>query len=160
MDALVDAEVKDCCEDETENCPYGGLADLWDSCREVRSRMRKKFNLLVHFDPKLRKFFNVKVEKTVYNVRANAAVLRPILKIMKLQGGLPPIDSLTEQVKELFNTYSIPISENQANSQSWAIRDLISILKKNKKKGMAGGPDCQQVAYSKLSVCNVLPTSH
>ena len=56
--------------------------------------MRKKFNLLVHYDPKLQKMLNVKVEKTAHNVRTNAALLNPVLKIMKLMGGLLAIDPL------------------------------------------------------------------
>ncbi|CAE7633095.1 unnamed protein product [Symbiodinium sp. CCMP2592] len=133
MDASKPEAVEDS-QSGSKDDSLSGLACLWDNNPEVRQRMRKKFNLLVHYDPKLQKKLNVKVEKTAHNVRTNAAVLGPVLKIMKLTNGLPAIDKLMVQVADVFGRFSMPITENLANSQSWAIRDMISVLKKNKTK--------------------------
>ena len=89
MDAPKPPAVED---SESKDASLSGLACLWDGSSAVRQRMRKKFNVLVHYDPKLQKMLNVKVEKTTHNVRTNAAVLSPVLKIMKLMGGLLAID--------------------------------------------------------------------
>ena len=131
MDAPKPPAVED---SESKDASLSGLACLWDGSSAVRQRMRKKFNLLVHYDPKLQKMLNVKVEKTTHNVRTNAAVLSPVLKIMKVTGALPAKDKLMEQVVDVFGRFSMPITENLSNSQSWAIRDMISVLKKNKTK--------------------------
>ncbi|CAE7540231.1 PEG3 [Symbiodinium sp. CCMP2592] len=133
MDASKPEAVEDS-QSGSKDDSLSGLACLWDNNPEVRQRMRKKFNLLVHYDPKLQKKLNVKVEKTAHNVRTNAAVLGPVLKIMRLTNGLPAIDKLMVQVADVFGRFSMPITENLANSQSWAIRDMISVLKKNKTK--------------------------
>ena len=113
---------------------FVGLAETWDNIPEVRKRLRSKFNLLVHHDPKLQRYSNLKVEQTVWNVRANAAVLTPVVKIVKEQNGLPCIDRLMEQVAKVFNDNSFPVPESLIHSQSWAIRHLISCTKKNSKK--------------------------
>ncbi|OLQ05362.1 hypothetical protein AK812_SmicGene11446 [Symbiodinium microadriaticum] len=140
-------------DDGSKDDSLKGLADLWDNIPEVRQRLRKNFNLLVHYDPKLQKMFNVKVEKSTHNVRLNAPVLSPVLKIMKLTNDLPAIDRLMEQVVDVFGRFSLPITESLSNSQSWAIRDMIQVLKKNKnKKAWQQDPVTRQLLLE-MGVC-------
>ena len=146
-------------DDGSKDDSLKGLADLRDNIPEVRQRLRKKFNLLVHYDPKLQKMFNVKVEKSTHNVRLNAPVLSPVLKIMKLTNDLPAIDRLMEQVVDVFGRFSLPITESLSNSQSWAIRGMIQVLKKNKnKKAWQQDNGCAKLHSRNCTMCLSLAT--
>ena len=107
-----------------------GLCAEWDNCSAVRARLREKYNLFVHYCPKLKMMTNCKVEKTAANVRANASSLRPVLKLVA-QHGLPPIDDLSCQVLQLLVLHCFPNAEGIFHTQAWAIRDLIQVVKKN-----------------------------
>ena len=109
-----------------------GLALEWDNCPYVRARLRKNFNLLIHRCPKTKQDTNHKVEKNIFNVRSNAEVLKPVLRLVRQHGALPSVDHLIEEVEALFALHSMVLCNGTARDQAWAIRHLISSLKKNK----------------------------
>lgn len=105
-----------------------GLALKWDNIPTIRQRMRSGFNLLVHFDAKLKKTTNEDVEKGMHDVRANTCVLEPVCKLISTSG-LPGIEDLEYEVKQIFSMYSVLASEKTISKQAWAIRGLIQVLK-------------------------------
>eukprot|EP00439_Symbiodinium_sp_Y106_P084010 s466_g24.t1 len=116
--------------------PLDGLAGSWDNCPHIRRRLRSDQNLLVHFCTKLRKTFNCKVEVTIANVRENAKVLRPVCKIIAIYGCPPNIDRLMAQVKDVLNENNARLVGTTVYDQAWAIRYLIALVKKNKKRNL------------------------
>ena len=115
-----------------------GLALAWDNDSQIRQRLRDGYNLLVHYDPKLRVQTNNDVQATLPNVKANHKVLAPVCKLFQ-HHGLPNIDRLEYDVKKLSTCYPKPMSSELASKQGWAIRQLIACLKgtvrKDKKDG-------------------------
>lgn len=105
-----------------------GLSLKWDNIPTIRQRMRSGFNLLVHFDAKLKKTTNEDVEKSSHDLRANTSVLEPVCKLISTLG-LPGIEDLEYEVKQLFSMYSVLASEKTISKQAWAIRGLIQVLK-------------------------------
>ena len=119
--------------DEVGSYSVSGLALTWDNCPEVRQRLRLKYSLLIHHCTKLGRDSNCKVEKNVMNVRKNSFVLKPVLELIRTHGALPAIDALDEQVELLFGLHSTKLGPGIAREQAWAIRHLMSALKKNKE---------------------------
>ncbi|CAE7858715.1 unnamed protein product [Symbiodinium microadriaticum] len=111
-----------------------GLAVAWDNCRVVRQRLRNRSNLLRHRCPKLKESFNTKVERSAFNVRENAAVLRPVLGYVASQGAAPTIERLVEQIRDLLADCKAQLIGQTLHQQAWAIRHLLSLLKKNSAK--------------------------
>ena len=111
-----------------------GLAVSWDNIPEIRARLRSCHNLVMHRCPKLKEVFNVSVKTTIYNVRENAVVLRPVLKFIAVEGAAPAIDRLAEQVQKLLDDTSAKLRGQTLYEQAWAIRHLIALLKKNSSK--------------------------
>lgn len=105
-----------------------GLSLKWDNIPTIRQRMRAGFNLLVHFDAKLKKTSNEDVEKSTHDLRANMCVLEPVCKMVSTSG-LPGIEDLEYEVKQLFTMYTVLASEKTISKQAWAIRHLIQVLK-------------------------------
>ena len=121
--------------DEKGNQDHGvlqGLSLSWDNCPHVRDRLRRGYCLLVHHCPKLKRDCNSKVAKTMANLRKNAHVLSPVLKIVAHRQLLPPVDDLMVQVEEVFQLHSRNVGRDVIRDQAWAVRDLLQVLKKNK----------------------------
>ena len=109
-----------------------GLALKWDNIDAIRQRMRDGYNLLIHYDEKLKKATNQEVEKTTVNVKANYFVLAPVCQMM-FAHGLVNIDGLEQEVKQLYSMYNVLANEKTVGKQAWAIRHLISVLKQSIK---------------------------
>ena len=109
-----------------------GLALEWDNCPHIRARLRKNMNLLIHRCPKTQQDTNHKVEKNMFNVRSNAEVLKPVLRLIREHGALPSLDHLIEEVENVFGLHSMVFCNDTVRDQAWAIRHLIQSLKKNK----------------------------
>lgn len=89
---------------EEKKGPCGvGLAIKWDNIAEIRHRMREGYNLLIHYDAKMKRAMNCEVERTMQNVKANLHVLQPVCKIISTDG-LPVIDELEYDVKQMFSS--------------------------------------------------------
>ncbi len=141
-------------EDETESqtsakvgqYSLSTLALTWDNCVKVRQRMRDRFNLVCHYDNKLKKLTNTVAQKTVGDAICNDFVLLPICQLIRKHGLLPCVDRLAEQVKTLYSVHTLPITLGDAQQQAWAIRHLIGVVKNNirtDKYGMKRWPkDC------------------
>lgn len=106
-----------------------GLALKWDDCSVIRQRMRKKLNLVVHYDSKLKKETNFEVARSVKNVKANKAALVPLCQLIRHHQMIPNIDSLGDEVRKLFAMNNEPIHVNLAMTQAWNLRHLIAILR-------------------------------
>lgn len=115
-----------------------GLAIKWDNIPEIRHRMREGYNLLVHYDAKMKKCMNCDVERTIQNVKANIHVLGPVCKMISTDG-LLIIEDLEYDVKQMFSLYNVLASEKTISKQAWAIRYLIQVLK-HSVKGDKGDP--------------------
>lgn len=108
-----------------------GLALTWDNCVNVRQRMRDRFNLVCHYDSKLKKLTNTIAHKTVRDAICNDFVLVPVCQLIRKHGVLPCVDKLAEQVKTLYSVHTLPITLCDAQDQAWAIRHLIGVVKNN-----------------------------
>lgn len=118
---------------EENKGPRGaGLAVKWDNIPEIRHRMREGYNLLVHYDAKLKKATNSDVERNIQNVRANIHVLQPVCRMISTDG-LLIIDDLEYDIKQIFSLYNVLASEKTISKQAWAIRYLIQVLKQQVK---------------------------
>lgn len=107
-----------------------GLALTWDDTSLIRQRLRDGNNLLQNYDPKLKIATNNHVERTIKNVRINAAILAPVCRMAREHGGLlPNIDKLAVEVKSAYRLNKIVVSTSMAFDQGWSIRHLISVLK-------------------------------
>lgn len=105
-----------------------GLALKWDNMPAIRQRMRAGFNLVIHYDAKLKKATNFEVEKNIMNVKANFHVLHPVCHLFA--SGLVNIDDLESEVKQIYSIYTALISpKSHVSKQAWAIRHLIQALK-------------------------------
>lgn len=105
-----------------------GLALTWDNMPAIRQRMRAGFNLVIHYDGKLKKATNFEVEKNIMNVKANFHVLHPVCRLFAK--GLVNIDDLESEVKQIYSIYTALISpKSHISKQAWAIRYLIQVLK-------------------------------
>ena len=109
-----------------------GLALKWDNLDAIRQRMRDGYNLVIHYDEKLKKATNQEVEKTTMNVKANYFVLAPVCQMM-FANGLVNIGGLEQEVKQLYSMYNVLANEKTVGKQAWAIRHLISVLKQSTK---------------------------
>eukprot|EP00435_Cladocopium_sp_Y103_P044436 s523_g12.t1 len=109
-----------------------GLALKWDNIDAIRQRMRDGYNLVIHYDEKLKKNTNQEVEKLTGNVKANYFVLAPVCQMM-FANGLVNIDGLEQEVKQLYSMYNVLANEKTVSKQAWAIRHLISVLKQSIK---------------------------
>ena len=105
-----------------------GLALEWDNIASVRAKMRAGWNLVTHFDCKLKLQSNARVEKSLHNVKNNADVLKPVCAKIRQQG-LLPVDKLDKEVKAVFAIHNVTISMHEVSKQGWAIRHLIRVLK-------------------------------
>ena len=105
-----------------------GLALTWDNMPAIRQRMRTGYNLVIHYDAKLKKATNFEVEKNIMNVKANFHVLHPVCRLYA--NGLVNIDDLESEVKQIYSIYTALISsKHHISKQAWAIRYLIQVLK-------------------------------
>ena len=119
--------------EDKKGLPRGtGLSLKWDNIPEIRHRMRMGYNLLVHYDGKLKATMNADVEKTMPNVKANMHVLQPVCKMVATHG-LVVIDDLEHDVKQLFSIYQLVATEKTISKQAWSIRYLIQVLKQSVK---------------------------
>ena len=116
-----------------------GLSLTWDNIAVVRQRMRDGYNLLIHFDPRLKQVSNHAVERSIRDVKVNSETLKPVCALVRIHHRLPGVDQLQYQVKLLYSMNNRPISLDLAHSQAWAIRHLLGVLKSavrhNKKTG-------------------------
>lgn len=106
-----------------------GLRLKWDNTPAVRQRMREGFNLVVHYDPKLKRICNTAVERSLSNVKANLEVLRPVCPLYRSLGKAPDIVPLEKEVSQLYSLYNVVTSSKVILDQAWAIRHLITVLK-------------------------------
>ena len=109
--------------------PLTGLALAWDNLPQVRTRMRAGYNLLTHFDCKLKKESNHAIEKTTKDLKVNYHALMPVCSLIRNHGLLPNVDRLAEEIVRL-HELSSTVCDN-AQKQAWAIRHLLSVLKNN-----------------------------
>ena len=117
-----------------------GLAIKWDDDDAIRQRMRDRFNLLVHFDIKLKKTTNFAVQKTISDVKANVNVLAPVCDLIRQKKKTPEIEPLEKEVQQMFALYNIPVSIATINDQAWAIRHLITVLRSTVRPPKPGSP--------------------
>ena len=106
-----------------------GLAIKWDDVETIRQRMRERFNLLVHFDIKLKKKTNFAVQRTLSDVKANVDVLAPVCHLIRQTKKTPEIEPLEKEVQQMFALYNIPVKAATISDQAWAIRHLITVLR-------------------------------
>lgn len=97
----------------------------------LRQRLRGGFNLLIHYDSKLKKQTNFAVQKTMTNVKANVEALAPVCRLIYLKGRFPDIESLEHQVQQVFSFYNVNVHPKTIGDQAWAIRHLITVLKQS-----------------------------
>ena len=76
--------------------------------------------------------------------KANFDVLSPVCKLIKSRG-LPCIDHLHEEVRDLFEIYTVPISYRLALEQGWAIRHLLALLKTTIRSESKGSPTIKRM---------------
>ena len=117
-----------------------GLALKWDNNELVRQRMRSGWNLLVHFDPKLKKMSNCSVDRTVPNVKVNVEILAPVCDWMRRSCRVPEIDSLESQVQQMFSMYNAKVDTKTIGDQAWSIRHLITVLRQTARPPKPGSP--------------------
>ena len=127
---------------ETEDL---GLALSWDNRAVVRQRMRDGWNLLIHYDPKLKVYANCKLERSVCNVKHNFSVLRPVCQLACVREGLPPVEQLEREVKQLFSFYSVPATRETIHEQGWAIRHMLAVLKGTMRTDKANGKSLKRL---------------
>ena len=108
-----------------------GLALTWDNSEAIRERMRAGWNLLVHYDPKLKRCMNGPVEKTMYNVKQNLIVLEPVCRLASKR--VIPKEELEHEVKQMFGLWNVLANATTISKQAWAIRHLIHVLKQSVK---------------------------
>ena len=105
-----------------------GLSLKWDNISSIRQRMRTGFNLVIHYDAKMKRQTNGEVEATVLNVKHNVDLLRPYCKMCGSQGFVS-IRDLEKEVRQLFNISNVLVAEKLVAKQAWAIRRLVQVLK-------------------------------
>ena len=70
------------------------------------------------------------VEKSVYNIRANRALLSPVLHLVRSNKQLlPNIDRVIEKLLELYGIYDLKPLADAVYHEAWTLRQLISLLK-------------------------------
>lgn len=107
------------------------LPASWDNSPEIRERMRNGQNLVLALDHREGKLVSEYVDPTVDNLKANVEVLRPIMTVMKQNDlQLPSIEKLIGAVDGLFSLAKISRSDDHFYQEAWAIRRLISKLKR------------------------------
>lgn len=112
-----------------------GLALKWDNDPEVRHRLREGWNLLTHYDAKLKRPTNTFVERSIFNVKHNACVLLHVCRLLSTaqpaygEVSVLNIENLEDEVKQVFSLHNRPVSEHTIGQQAWTIRHLISVLK-------------------------------
>lgn len=93
--------------------------------------MRNGQNLVLALDHSEGKLVSEYVDPTVDNLKANVEVLRPIMTMMKKNDlQLPSIEKLIGAVDGLFSLAKISRSQDHFYQEAWAIRRLISKLKR------------------------------
>ena len=128
--------------EETRDEKAGILALQWDNMDFVRQRLRGGWNLVVHYDSKLKKHTNFAVAKTVANVKANFHVLRPVCQWIGRTKQLPEKDGLEISVKQVLTLYRTEqVGTKFVSDQAWAIRYLITVLKQTVRPAKPGSPD-------------------
>ena len=113
------------------NYSLRGLALAWDNRSAIRDRLREQKRLLLQYDTKLKQTMVAKsVDKSVYNIRINQAVLSPVLHLVRANRQLQPgLDRLIEEIKILYAKYKIDILGDIVYHEAWSIRHLLSLLK-------------------------------
>ena len=103
----------------------------WDNLPTVRERMRAGECLCMSFDRTTGKSTSAYVDATVENLRINCEILKPLVVIMeKHELQLPAIDKLIKAIHDLFDLAKLSRSEDQCYQEAWALRRLISKLKR------------------------------
>ena len=104
------ADIAGAVEDEKQsrvgNYSLDGLWIAWENTMVIRQRLREMNTLIVQFDPKLQLEVvpsTGHVAKSVHSLRANRAVLSPLLNLIRInQFLLPNLDRLIAQVQTLY----------------------------------------------------------
>lgn len=117
-----------------------GLAIKWDDVEAIRQRMRERFNLLIHFDIKLKKKTNFAVQRSLSDVKANVDVLAPVCHLIRQTKKTPEIEPLEKEVQQMFALYNVPVKAATINDQAWAIRHLITVLRSTVRPSKPGTP--------------------
>lgn len=117
-----------------------GLALKWDNNASVRHRLREGWNLVVHYDTKVKKQTNFKVEHTIANVKANFFVLEEVCHLINHHGRFPDIESLEHEVRQVLSLYNAKVTSSTITSQSWAIRHLLTVLRGTVRPPKQGRP--------------------
>ena len=107
-----------------------GLALKWDDSSVICQRMRNDFNLCVHYDSKTKKETNFAVARNVKNLKANQAVMVPVLHIIRSSGCIINIDRLAMEVTKVYKLNDKAIITKTAMDQAWSIRHLVGVLRR------------------------------
>ena len=107
------------------------LPVTWDNDHRIRDRIRQNENLMMRFNTTLGKTEMGFVEATPDNCKTNAAVLKPVLAIMRSNDlQLPGISALVNAIESFYQLSKVVRSSDQVYQESWAIRRLIGKMKK------------------------------
>ena len=107
-----------------------GIPLLWDNEPTIRERMRESSNLCLACDDS-GKGTSSFVDGTTDNVRLNAPVLLPLVKLMKMHElQLPSITNLIEAVENFFTLAKLSRSPEECYQEGWALRRLLAKLKR------------------------------
>ena len=103
----------------------------WDNEATIRERIRENRNLCLAYDETTGETTSTFVEATISNLKLNAAVLKPLVGLMKDNDRqLPAIGALISAVEEFFVIAKLARTSEQCYQEGWSIRRLIVKLKK------------------------------
>ncbi|CAK9023088.1 unnamed protein product, partial [Durusdinium trenchii] len=97
-----------------------GLSAAWDSCAQVRFRIREFCQMCLEKPADDEKPAGGDVGKTVANLKYNSFVIEPLAKMMLDKGfvsGIPCIDALVAQVKQLHEDNGSFMSKKEIKDQ-------------------------------------------
>ena len=101
-----------------------GLCDEWDSCDEIRDRLRRGECLVIQ--PKSKG-----ADATIPECTQNGDVLNaPLHRLFRCQLKLPDISGLREEVQSIYAKNQRAPQDDEIDDAAWDIRKMLRLIKR------------------------------
>ena len=118
-----------------------GLCDEWDSCDEIRARLRNGEFLVVQAKSK-------GADATIVECIQNADLLYPPLhRLFRCQLKLPDISGLREEVQAIYAKNQRAPEEDEIDDAAWDIRKMLRLIKRKANRNDPSLDTRQYIMY-------------